>query len=164
VAKDPSAGVQLASLRDERPLTLHAWLTLFNMLGVVLDPYTRESGWIILTADRIFAHYAEADVRCAFIVTADPAGAREFLGPYADRWLVLLDPERELVRSMELERLPALVHLRQDCSIAGVAEGWHHQEWNEVLDGVEQIMAWRSQPTLPHPLDPGPFAGTSAVG
>jgi hypothetical protein len=164
VATDPSPTLPLASVRGEDPQPLQAWLTLFNLLGVVLDPYTHESGWIIETADRIFAHYSEADIRCCFVVAADADGAREFLGPYADRWLVLCDPDRALVAGMQLDRLPALVHLRQDCSLAGVAEGWHHEQWNAVLEGVERMMAWRAQPVLPHPLDPGPFAGTAALG
>ena len=63
---------------------LSQWLTTFNLLAVVIDPYTHESGWIIPTANRIFAHYEEADIRCAFLVTGSGAGARQYLGKYAE--------------------------------------------------------------------------------
>jgi hypothetical protein len=163
VPSDPAADLQIASVTREQPQTLAAWVTLFHLLGVVLDPYTLESGWIIQTASRIFAHYREADVRTAYIVTADAEGARAFLGPFAQDWLVLLDPDRQLVKGLGLQRLPALVHIRQDVTLVGVAEGWNPEAWSEVLDGVERAMAWRSQPVLPHPADPGPFAGTPAM-
>jgi hypothetical protein len=163
VPSDPAADLQIASVTRDQPQTLAAWVTLFHLLGVVLDPYTLESSWIIQTASRIFAHYREADVRTAYIVTSDAEGARAFLGPYAQDWLVLLDPNRELVKGIGLERLPALVHIRQDVTVAGVAEGWNPEAWSEVLGGVERVMAWRAQPVLPHPADPGPFAGTAAL-
>ena len=60
---------------DGTEQTIAQWLTYFNLLTVIIDPYTHESGWIIPTADRIFAHYEEADIRCAFVVTGDGDGA-----------------------------------------------------------------------------------------
>ena len=79
---------------DGAEQTLAQWLTYFNLLTVIIDPYTHESGWIIPTADRIFAHYEEADIRCAFVVTGDGDGARQYLGKYAEKWLVLTDQDR----------------------------------------------------------------------
>ena len=141
---------------------LSQWLTAFNLLIVVVARSTHESGWIIPTAHRIFTHYEEADVRCAFLATSDGAGARQYLGRYAQECLVLVDPNRELVRSLGFERLPALAHIAQDGSLAGSAEGWNPQDWKSVLTGVEEAMAWRSRPLLPDSEDPGAFEGTPA--
>jgi len=138
-------------------------LVMFNLLLVAIDPYTHQSGWILPTAARLFGHYQEADIRCAFLVTGDAEGARSYLGPYADEFLVFLDQERMLVESLEIEYLPALVHLRQDASVAASAEGWNAENWLTVIDGVEQSMAWYSRPVLPAAGDPGPFAGTPAL-
>ena len=143
--------------------TLAEWLVVFNLLGVVIDPYTVQSGWILPTASRLFMVYEEADVRCAFVVCSDAEGARSFLGRFADEHLVLLDPERELVRALGLARLPAIVHLAQDASVFGCAEGWDAQEWSEVIAGVEEHMDWRARPVLPTPDDPGSFKGTPAI-
>lgn len=162
VANDPSADLALTDLSGYEA-TLGVRLMMFNQLSVIIDPYTHQSGWIIPTAARIFNHYSEADIRCSFVVASDADGARSYLGPYADDHLVIVDPEREFISSVGLEFLPALVHIRQDASLAGAAEGWDPGAWLEVLDGVEKTMAWRAQPLLPGPGDPGPFAGTPAL-
>ena len=148
---------------DGAEQTLAQWLTYFNLLTVIIAPYTHESGRIIPTADRILAQYEEADIRCAFVVTGDGDGARQYLGKYAEKWLVLTDQDRKLVTSLELERLPALTHIDQNGSLAGYAEGWNPARWREVLEGVEDAMAWRSKPILPAPQDPGAFEGTPAL-
>ena len=162
VARDPSPDLELQTLNGTTQ-TLGALLTIFNMLAVVIDPYTVESGWILPTATRLFDRYYEADVRCAFVVTADPDGARQYLGPFATDYLVLADPERDLVKSLDLERLPALVHIQQDCTLGGAAEGWVPGVWTDVLAHLELVMAWRTQPQLPFPGDPAPFPGTPAL-
>lgn len=162
MATDPSTQLSVATI-DGAEQKLSQWLTTFNLLTVAIDPYTYESGWIIPTADRIFSHYEEADIRCAFLVTGNSEGARQYLGKYADRWLVLTDENREFVGSLSLERLPALVHIGQDGSLVGCAEGWEPSEWREVINGVEEAMAWRSKPLLPNSEDPGKFEGTPAL-
>jgi hypothetical protein len=144
--------------------TLAEWLTTFNLLAVVIDPYTHQSGWILPTAARLFGLYEEADIRCCFIVTSDADGAASYLGPYSREFLVLVDPERKVVAELGLETLPALVHVNQDGSVAGSVEGWQPLEWSAVLAGVEEDMDWRSRPILPAPRDPGPFEGTPAAG
>ena len=144
--------------------TLGEWLVVFNLLAVVIDPFTHQSGWILPTASRLFLVYEEADVRCAFVVCSDAEGARTFLGRFADEHLVLLDPEREFVRSLGLERVPALVHLAQDASVLGSAQGWDADEWSTVINVVEEVMDWRARPVLPTAEDPGSFEGTPALG
>ena len=162
VATDPSADLEITDLTGHQA-TIGVRLQMFNLLAVVIDPYTHQSGWILRTAARLFGHYREADIRCTFIVAGDAEGARSYLGPFAEEFLVLLDPDRVLIEALELELLPALVHLRQDASLAGAAEGWNPQNWAKVLEGVEETMAWRTKPLLPAPGDPGPFAGTPAL-
>ncbi|WP_419842882.1 redoxin family protein [Candidatus Poriferisodalis sp.] len=159
----PTADIKLETLSGHTH-TVAEWLVVFNLMGVVIDPYTHQSGWILPTAARLFAVYEEADVRCAFVVCSDAQGARSFLGRFADDYLVLLDPEREFVRSLGLERLPALVHVAQDASVVGAAQGWKPEEWTAVIDGIEEAMDWRSRPVLPTIDDPGNFEGTPALG
>ena len=144
--------------------TLEEWLTLFNMLVVAVDPYTLESSWILDTASRLLRYYEEADVRVGFVVTASPEDARRFLGPLSEEFLVFADPERQLVRSAEIERLPALLHIRQDSSLAGSAEGWDPAAWTAVLSTLEEDMSWRTRPALPETGDPNPFVGSPALG
>mgnify|MGYP003303317892 CR=1 FL=1 len=47
VATDPSTQLTVATI-DGAEQKLSQWLTTFNLLAVVIDPYTHESGWICL--------------------------------------------------------------------------------------------------------------------
>lgn len=149
---------------DGEERSAEEWTTLFHLLLVVLDPYTDESAWIIDTAGRILEHFSEADCRPAWLVTSRrPGGARQFLGPWAERFLTFHDPDREVVKALGLERLPAMVHLDVDHQIRGSAEGWHPDEWRKVSEQLAKILAW-SRPQIPRPGDPLPFDGTPALG
>ena len=139
-------------------------LTTFHLLLVVLDPYTNESSWILPTAARVIRTFEQADVRVAFLVAADnEADARQFLGPLAREVQTFVDAKREMVKALGLERLPALVHLDLAGGVAGAAEGWHPAEWRAVTENLARIMSW-SAPSLPTAKDPGPFAGSPALG
>lgn len=144
------------------PRTVAEIVSMFHLAAVVLDPYTHESAWLLETGGRVLHNFREADCRAAFILTCDEAGARQFLGPWADRVLVLCDPDRTFVAAMELERLPAFVHIAQDHSIVGKAEGWDPDEWRAVAENLADMMSW-SRPTLPAAGDPVPYEGTPAA-
>ncbi|HVM55234.1 MAG TPA: hypothetical protein VM262_18760, partial [Acidimicrobiales bacterium] len=136
------AELSLKSLRSEEPHTLREWLTTFHLVTVALDPYTAESAWLLPTVGRILRVYDEADCRVAITVTCDEIGARQFLGPYAAEFLTFVDPDREVVRALGLATLPAIVHIRQDLSIAGAAEGWDPDAWRTVTESLSAAMRW----------------------
>ena len=73
------------------------------------------------------------------------------------------DPERRFVDAVGLTTLPALVHVRQDPSIAGTAEGWTPDAWRELTDNLSKAMSW-TRPVVPAPTDPRPYPGTPAKG
>src|SRR4051794_27261627 len=110
MATDPPLDLVLAPLSGE-PRTVGAWVTLFNLAVVVVDPYTYESAWILDEAGRILTTYTAADVRVGWVVTGTAAEAKEFLGPWSESLLTFADPDRELVKGLGLETLPALVHI-----------------------------------------------------
>ncbi len=143
--------------------TVREWVTTFHLVLAVIDPYTAESAWLLGTAGRVLTAFRGADCRVAWLVTADGEDARTFLGPWADQFLTLVDPDRRVVKGLELERLPALVHIRQDLTVVGAAEGWDPDEWRAVTDHLARMMSW-SRPMLPEPDDPGPFEGSPAQG
>jgi hypothetical protein len=162
VPTDAPADVALTPLNGS-PYPLEQWLTTFHLVVGVLDPFTSESAWLLPTLTRIFRVYDEADCRVAILITCTPEEARQFLGPYAEEFLTFADPDREAVKALGLERLPALVHIRQDLSIAGQAEGWHPAQWREVTDRLSAAMRW-SKPVIPGRGDPAPYDGTPALG
>ncbi len=158
---DPAGDVTLTHISGaEHPLD--DWLTTFHLAVAVLDPFEYESAWLLDTAGRILSTFAGADARVGFVITATPAEAKEFVGPWADRLFVLCDPEKAFVRSLELESLPALVHLGIDGTLLGSAEGWDPPAWSEVADNLAKIMSWKA-PDIPATGDPRPYAGAPAV-
>lgn len=161
MVSDPPADLTLAPLTGE-PRALREWLTNFHLLLVVIDPYTNESAWILKTAARVLEKFSDADVRVAWLATADADGSRQFLGPYAEQYLTFVDPDRRAVKALGLERLPALVHVRTDLTIGGVAEGWDPPRWRAVTEKLANVMSW-ARPLVPDRGDPAPFAGTPAL-
>ena len=144
-----------------RPLS--QFLTTFHLVLAVLDPYTSESAWIIDTAGRVLTTFSQADCRVGWLVAADADGCRSFLGPWALRFSTFADPDREMIKSLGLERLPALVHLGMDATVVASAEGWRPREWGAVTDEVARMVHWKG-PNLPGPKDPAPYEGTPALG
>lgn len=162
VAIDVPAGLKLQPIGAEaRPV--EEWTITFQLLAVVLDPYTYESAWVLETAGRILEHFQGASVRNAFVLTCDEADAKAFLGPWAKKVLTFVDPEREFVKACGLDRLPALVHLRQDLVIEAAAEGWEPMAWRAIGHEVARERNW-TRPTIPSPKDPDPFEGSPALG
>jgi hypothetical protein len=162
VVKQVDADTQLTAIGGQaRPIS--EWTTTFQLLTVVLDPYTEQSAWILETAGRVLANFRGADARVAWTVTADERDALRFLGPWADEFLTFVDPKRELVGALELESLPALAYVRQDLAVVGVAQGWDPEEWEQLGRLVGKVNSW-SFPKLPAPGDPGAFAGSPAKG
>ena len=145
---------------DDR--TVAEQLTLFHLVTVVLDPYTHESSWLLETAGRILSNFSGADCRTAITLTCDEKGARQFLGPWADRLMVLVDPDREFVKDLGLSELPAFVHIAHDGSVMGLAEGWDPETWRPIAENLAKIMSW-SRPAIPMTGDPVPFEGTPAL-
>lgn len=162
MVKQVSEDTKLTALGGDTR-TLGEWTTTFQLLTVVLDPYTAQSAWLLETAGRVLTHFRGADVRTAWTVTADERDARRFLGPWADEILTFADPDRALVEALELEHLPALAYLRQDLAVMGVTEGWDPHAWEQVGRLVGKVTSW-SFPKLPQAGDPGAFDGSPAKG
>ena len=142
--------------------TLDGQLKLVHLVAVVLDPYTYESSWLLDTAARILAGFAGADCRVAWVVTADEDGTKAFLGELADQALTFTDPDREFVKALGANELPAFVHLALDRSVVGIAEGWNPDTWRPIAENLADMMSWTA-PTMVKTGDPAPYAGTPAV-
>lgn len=162
VVTDPAADIELESTRGEkRPLG--DLVTMFHLALVVVDPFTHQSAWLLPTARRILAAFRDADVRVGFVVTGTVEEAKQFLGPIEQEFLVYVDPDRKLVKSLGLETLPAWVHIDHLLHVEASAEGWDPDTWRDAADHLAERMDW-SRPTIPAAGDPVPFAGSPALG
>ncbi len=138
------------------------WLTSYPLVMVALDPYTHESAWLLETAGQFLRHYKPADVRVAWLVAADDDGCRQFLGPWSEEFLTFADPDRQAIAGLGIERLPSLVHVRNDLALR-VAGGWDPDLWRGVAEQLSVELSW-SRPMIPAPGDPTPYPGTPAAG
>jgi hypothetical protein len=157
VATDPPLDLVLTPINGSgRPL--NAWLSMFHLVFVALNPWNERSRWILDTATRIFDTYDEADCRVAWLVGGDAGDARRLLGPLADEVLTFLDPDFAAIRAFGLSALPAVVHLGVNGSVATAVEGWDPTGWRKLTDELSRVLSW-TQPPIPWPTDPQPFEG-----
>lgn len=154
---NPSPDLMLAPLAGE-PRSVRQWVTTFHLVFVAIDPYSKESRWILPTATRILLTFQEADCRIAWLATAEPDKCRSVLGSRADDILTFADPDRTAVRGFGLERLPALVHVANDATLVDAVEGWEPLRWRELTVRLAKMMAWLP-PTVPLGSDPAAFSG-----
>jgi hypothetical protein len=157
VATNPPLDLTLTPVNGPgRPV--NAWISMFHLVFVALDPSNERSRRILDTATRIFHTYDDADCRVAWLVAGDAAEARTFLGDLADEVLTFLDPDLVAIRAFGLSSLPAFVHLGMDGSIVNAVEGWDPPGWRTLTDQLSRILSW-SQPPIPWTNDPQPFEG-----
>lgn len=143
--------------------SMEEMVSFFHLVVVAIDPYTYESSWVLATAGRILNEFEGADCRVAWLVTAPEEDATAFLGPWADRFLTLCDPDRTAVTAFGIAEIPALVHIGSDRSIVGLADGWDPPAWKAITDNLATMMSW-NRAVFPRPGDPPPFRGTPADG
>jgi hypothetical protein len=151
VAKNPDPALTLTTTRGVAR-TIDDWTTMFQLCLVVL-PARAEASAYLPAAARIFATLGDSDCTCAFVVTGEAEIARRILGPVEADAMVFADPDGALVGSLGLERLPALVQLRQDTTLGACAEGWDPVAWQRAVRELAQTMAW-TVPEVSGPDDP----------
>lgn len=150
--------ILLSPIQSE-PRPLKDWVISFQLLLIAIDPFRHESAWILDTGNRILKTFAQANCRVAWLVAGTPRQAKEFLGPLAKERLTFTDPDRQAIKALGLEKLPALLYINHGPEIIGVTEGWHPDKWRQITHSVSQELNWRA-PIIPEPNDPTPYEGS----
>ena len=143
--------------------TLEEWTNSFHLALVVVDPFTFESAWVLEQAGEVLRGFAEADCRTGWVVAGTEANARQFLGPWSQEFLTFPDPEREIVKALGVDALPAFVMVNGDHEVEATAEGWDPDVWQDVADRLASVMSW-SAPVIARMGGPAPFEGSTASG
>ena len=161
MAKNPDPTLELSTSKGVSR-SLDDWSTMFQLCLVILPDRPEAAAWIPV-ARRIFGVLGDSDCRTAYVVAGSALIARRILGDDEEKQATFIDPDRALVHSLGLERLPALVFLRQDTTVGASAEGWDPAEWQKVAREVAKAMAW-SVPDLTPAGEaiPAPTAGWPA--
>jgi len=137
--------------------SLDSWLTLGHLALAVLPSWPEAQSYVGL-ARRAFRVFSEADCKTAWMVIGNETAARRVLGKAIDEYIVFLDPDATVARSLGIERTPAFVHVTADCAVAAVADGWDPEAWQAVADSLATAMRW-TKPVYPELHDPPPFFG-----
>ena len=137
--------------------TLDDWATVFNIALIVLPDRPEASGFVPVV-DRIFKTFGDSDVRTIVCVPSTKAITKRILGDAVDRWLTWCDPDRALVNSLGLERLPAFLLLRQDTQLVSAAQGWSPTEWQKIAHEIARKEHWTA-PLVTKRGDPAPTPG-----
>jgi hypothetical protein len=140
VAQNPDPNLALSNMKGVTR-SLDDWATTFNLAIVLLPARAEASAWNIVI-DRIYRTLGDSDVRTCICVASTPAITRRIIGDLADRYLTFCDPDHALASSLGLERLPAIVHLRQDTTLVDAAQGWSVTEWQRVVDEIARHVHW----------------------
>ena len=153
MAKNPDPSLSLTT-SEGVSRTLDDWSTMFQLCFVVLPARTEATAYIPI-ARRIFATFGDSDCNCAFLVTGSAEVARRILGGVEREVLTFADPDSEVVTSLGLERLPALVHLLQDTTVGTSAEGWNPRAWQRAVRDIAKVLSW-TVPEISGRGDPAP--------
>ena len=138
--------------------TLDDWATVFNIALIVLPdrPGGRRRSSRSSTASSRRSATATCARSCA--CRRRKAITKRILGDAVDRWLTWCDPDRALVDSLGLERLPAFLMLRQDTQLVTAAQGWSPTEWQRVAHEIARKEHWTT-PIVAGRGDPAPTPG-----
>ena len=156
MAQNPNPSLPLTSLSGVTR-TIDDWATIFN-LAIVMLPARAEAAAFVPVIQRIYATFGDSDVRTTVWIPSTAAITRRILGSIADDYLTFCDPDGALASSLSIERLPAFVHLRQDTTLVGSAQGWSPSEWQKVANGIAKHVHWTS-PNIASKTNPAPSPG-----
>ena len=156
MAQNPNPSLALTTLTGVTR-TLDDWATIFN-LSIVMLPARAEASAFVPVIKRLYATLGDSDVRTAVWIPSTAAITRRILGDIADQFLTFCDPDSLLANALQLERLPAFVHLRQDTTLAGIAQGWSPSEWQGVADEIAKHVHWIA-PVVRGTGNPAPSPG-----
>src|SRR5437879_5576347 len=102
---------------DRAAAPVSAWISMFHLVFVAVNPRNEPRAWMLDTAGRSFGTYDDAACRLAWLVAGTPGAARRPLRPLADEVLTFADPDLAATRAFGLSALPAIVHLGMDGTI-----------------------------------------------
>ena len=117
------------------------------------------------SAARVLEQFRGSDARINMIVTAQRRRRLDFLGPLADRFLVVLRPRPGLrARRWASPSSPPSCSPGSTASLPRRHRVGTRAEWEAVADAIADVTKWTSIPRARRPVTRAPFRGSPALG
>jgi|GEM_PF-6482540 len=138
----PNPTLSLTTI-DGKSRSLDDWTTVFQQLWVVLPPKAESESFIGL-AEKIFKTFGDSDVRCAYLVPAGEQVATKIMAKTKLKTQCFLDEDGSICKALGITTTPSLVHIRQDTSVAHIANGFDLGTWMQTCDDIAKAIRWTS--------------------
>ena len=136
----PNPTLSLTTI-DGKTRSLDDWTTVFQQLWVVLPPKA-ESEIFIPVAEQIFKTFGDSDVRCAYLIPAGEQVAKKIMEKTTLKAQCFLDEDGSICKAIGVSVTPSLVHIRQDTSVAHIANGFSEDSWNKTCEEIAKSIRW----------------------
>ena len=117
--------------------------TMFTQVWIVLPP-RGEAKDFEAVVNKVFKTFGDSDARCAVLVPGDERSAKLVQDSIDVNAQFFLDTDFKVCDALGVTALPALVHIRQDTSVANIANGFDADEWNATCKKIATALRWTS--------------------
>lgn len=136
----PNPTLSLTSI-DGTTRSLDDWTTVFTQCWIVL-PSKAEASEIIPIAEQIFRTFGDSDTRCAYLVPGNEVVATRLMEMTSIPTQCFIDPEFKICDALGITQAPTLVYIRQDSSVAYIAQGFDIDTWTETTTDIAKTLRW----------------------
>lgn len=141
----PNPTVSLTTI-DGKTRTLDDWTTVTTQLWIVL-PSKLEALDYIGVSEQIFKTFGDSSARCAYLIPGNVEQAKAIMEKTSIKSQCFVDPDFSVCDALGITSAPSLVYIRQDTSVAHIAQGFSFSAWNETCADVAKALRW-TKPNL----------------
>ena len=136
----PNPTLEISSINGKSH-SLDDLTTMFTQVWVVL-PARGEAKDYEKVAKSIFKTFGDSDARCAILIPGDPRSAELVKETLDLNVQYFTDPDFKVCDALGVTSLPALVHIRQDTSVANIANGFDVEQLNATCKNIAKALRW----------------------
>jgi hypothetical protein len=136
----PNPTLSLSTI-DGKTRTLDDWTTVFAQCWVVLPSKAEALDYVDL-AEQIFKTFGDSDARCAYLIPGSEREARKIMSHTNGRSQCFIDPDFAVCSALGITSAPTLLFIRQDTSVAHIAQGFTLESWTKTAEDIAKSLRW----------------------
>jgi hypothetical protein len=136
----PNPTVSVSTI-DGKTRTLDDWTTVFSQCWVVLPSKSEAIDYIPL-AEQIFKTFGDSDARCAYLIPGGVEEAKRIMEHTTIPTQCFIDPDFKVCDALGITHAPSLVYVRQDTSVAHIAQGFTLSSWTQTCKDIAASLRW----------------------